>query len=234
MSIRSIFRWTKRGLPLFALLLFPLVSEGAWPRPKILPYHFGRWTIPPRAYGYQLDNESPSYYGGINYRDYYNLSPFGRGVGYAWFPDSLPNNPPPRFNYQVPPFPWNQSMVWHDYIPEPACAKIIVHVPEDAEVWVDGHSSVQTGTSRIFQSPPLRPNSQFVYRTRARWKDGKGRREQFLDIPVRGGQQIVVRFPLQNNEFESSPLPRQETIPTVQTPENTGSIEPNLLPDILK
>lgn len=53
-------------------------------------------------------------------------------------------------------------------------AHIWVRVPENAEVWVDGVKTKQTGEARYFFSPPLTPGKKYVYQVRIHWtKDGK-------------------------------------------------------------
>jgi uncharacterized protein (TIGR03000 family) len=53
-------------------------------------------------------------------------------------------------------------------------AHIRLRVPADAEVWFDGERTKQTGTERVFTSPPLTPGERFAYEVRVRWtKDGR-------------------------------------------------------------
>src|SRR4051794_6183771 len=42
---------------------------------------------PPSAYGYNLDDRNPGYFGGGRYREYYS---YGRGYGLSNFPGPLP------------------------------------------------------------------------------------------------------------------------------------------------
>src|SRR5690606_38290506 len=95
----------------------------------------------------------------------------------------------------------------------PNCACVIVNVPPDAEVWMEGQRSSQSGTTRTFFSPPLPPNQTFVYQVRARWHEGAGRREQIHEVTVAAGHRIAVQFPL-GREPEAVPLPRLLTPPS--------------------
>lgn len=64
-------------------------------------------------------------------------------------------------------------------------AHIWLRVPANAQVWVDGSRTRQTGEARHFYSPPLTPGKKYAYEIRVRWtEDGK---------PVEKNQRIVVQ-----------------------------------------
>jgi uncharacterized protein (TIGR03000 family) len=64
-------------------------------------------------------------------------------------------------------------------------AHIWLRVPTNAEIWVNGVKTKQTGESRYFFSPPLTPGKKYSYQMRLRWmKDGK---------PVEETQRILVQ-----------------------------------------
>jgi uncharacterized protein (TIGR03000 family) len=46
-----------------------------------------------------------------------------------------------------------------------------VRVPKDAEVLVDGTKTTQTGTDRVFESPPLQGDGEVQYELTARWTE---------------------------------------------------------------
>jgi uncharacterized protein (TIGR03000 family) len=53
-------------------------------------------------------------------------------------------------------------------------AHLYLKVPRDAELWVEGVKTKQTGERRYYYSPPLAPGQRYAYRVRVRWtKDGK-------------------------------------------------------------
>jgi uncharacterized protein (TIGR03000 family) len=57
---------------------------------------------------------------------------------------------------------------------EDGSAHLVVRLPADAQLWIDGVRSRQWGTERLFVSPPLAPGREFVYELHARWtEDGK-------------------------------------------------------------
>jgi len=52
--------------------------------------------------------------------------------------------------------------------------RINLSVPADAKIWFDGSQTNQTGTARIFESPPLTGGREYTYLIRIQWKhDGK-------------------------------------------------------------
>jgi uncharacterized protein (TIGR03000 family) len=64
-------------------------------------------------------------------------------------------------------------------------AHIWLKVPENAEVWVNGVKTKQTGESRYFYSPELETGKKYNYQMRVLWKkDGK---------PVEETQRILVQ-----------------------------------------
>lgn len=73
-------------------------------------------------------------------------------------------------------------------------AHIWLHVPEKAEVWVEGVKTHQSGEARYFYSPPLTPGKEYAYHMRIRWiKDGKPR-EETQRILVHAGASIRRDF----------------------------------------
>lgn len=73
-------------------------------------------------------------------------------------------------------------------------AHIWVRVPENAEIWVNGVKTKQTGESRYFFSPPLTAGKKYSYQMRLRWtKDGKPV-EETQRILVQAGQTIRRDF----------------------------------------
>jgi uncharacterized protein (TIGR03000 family) len=64
-------------------------------------------------------------------------------------------------------------------------AHIWLQVPADAEVWVEGVKTKQSGETRYYFSPPLTPGKKYAYHMRVRWmRDGK---------PVEDTQRIIVQ-----------------------------------------
>jgi uncharacterized protein (TIGR03000 family) len=166
---------------------------------------------PASNYGYNLWDPHPSYYGGGYYREYYA---FGRGTGIAGSPNFPEPVPGPEYFWDWTA-PWRRYWVLRPPLPappqtvgiEPAplviqavpegqpIAQFTVEVPANAEVYLEGVKTRQTGTSRVFVSPPLTPGQQYVYEVRARWTENGQPVEQTRSLTVSAGQRITVRFP---------------------------------------
>jgi uncharacterized protein (TIGR03000 family) len=82
-------------------------------------------------------------------------------------------------------------------------ALIVVKVPEAANVYIDGQSTVSTGETRTFVSPPL-PNGEYHYMVRAELLQDGRRITTGREVTVRAGQSSEVTFDL--SAF--TPLPR--------------------------
>jgi uncharacterized protein (TIGR03000 family) len=76
-------------------------------------------------------------------------------------------------------------------------AVIDVKLPDpDAEVWVEGSRTTQTGIDRRYVSPALSPGSDYVYAIRARWRDERGAIQvQQQNVVVQAGARVNVVFP---------------------------------------
>jgi uncharacterized protein (TIGR03000 family) len=81
--------------------------------------------------------------------------------------------------------------------PDPNVAKLDVRVPADAEVWVEGHKTAQTGPDRVYLSPPLEPGREYLYDVRARWTEGEKPVDRTQTVRVRAGQRLPVAFATQ-------------------------------------
>jgi uncharacterized protein (TIGR03000 family) len=83
-------------------------------------------------------------------------------------------------------------------------ARVTVKVPSpDAKVEFGDKWTKQTGTTRLFVSPPLEAGYTYTYHITARWTDNGGREiERERNVKVQPGQQVSVDFsqPLQQPE----------------------------------
>jgi uncharacterized protein (TIGR03000 family) len=68
--------------------------------------------------------------------------------------------------------------------------EITVHVPAGARLWFDSHETAQTGTQRVFISPPVEPGRDFAYEVRVQWRDGEKLIDRTRRLAVRAGDQI--------------------------------------------
>jgi uncharacterized protein (TIGR03000 family) len=70
-----------------------------------------------------------------------------------------------------------------------------VRVPQPAaEVFVDGVRTTQTGTDRVFESPPLEAGKQFKYEVTAKWVEGGAVREVKKAVVGKPGEVVRVDF----------------------------------------
>ncbi len=75
-----------------------------------------------------------------------------------------------------------------------APATIVVNVPEDARVTIDGNSTTQTSARRVFITPDLDLNSEYVYTFRAEIvREGRSVVDT-QTVTVRGGNTTEVPF----------------------------------------
>jgi uncharacterized protein (TIGR03000 family) len=122
----------------------------------------------------------------------------------------------PLLDMMVEAFPWNQVdfVDYHETIqvpkttamsvpkkytleaatlrPQPRDARtesagLIAHLPEHALLWVEGSPTRLTGKTRIFRSPPLRPDRKYSYRVRAVWIEDGHWVSETRTVPVRAG-----------------------------------------------
>jgi uncharacterized protein (TIGR03000 family) len=180
-------------------LLLPLGVFG--PSGGALRAQGPRDAYPPSYYGYNLDDPHPGYFGGGRYNEYYK---FGRGYWLSNYPDSVPWFPDykPWIRWQAPP---PADAVEQLVIPSAdATCHIELRVPADAEVFIEGKKTQQTGALREFVSPALTPDQVYLYSFRARWKENGRTIEQSQDVPVRAGTRSEIVFPV---------LPPREALP---------------------
>lgn len=194
--------------------------------------------IPPSWYGYPLNDRNPTYFGGLNSREYYA---YGRGYGIADFPGRVPPvalgtrlfGVDPNCVAPIPGRPYSAFTIpdkqptfssypedgryfWQPgkIVPEAAIADVpvarfVVEVPTDAVVFIEGAKTNQTGASRNFVSPPLPDGKTYQYEIRATWKEDGQEVDQKQTIGLKAGSQLTVKFPMPAQPA-SFPLPNAE------------------------
>jgi uncharacterized protein (TIGR03000 family) len=206
----SAFTLWNRGAPALAVCTLVAVTGPAAAWDLGGPLYTNR--IPPASlYGYNLDDPSPSYFGGGRYREYYN---YGRGYGLANFPGPLPEWTP----YRYPPakvLAVPAPVLLPAPVPAPTApvVRLTVRVPEAAELWIEDAKTQQTGPVRLFVSPPLAAGQQYRFTIRARWPEGTQVAEQVQQVLVSAGQAFDVTFP-STTARETLPPPRP--VPSVK------------------
>jgi uncharacterized protein (TIGR03000 family) len=75
-----------------------------------------------------------------------------------------------------------------------ATALLTVLVPADAEVFLDGDPTTETGTERRYITPPLTVGEHYNYTVRARWQQDGATVERSRKVPITGGANVRVDF----------------------------------------
>lgn len=73
-------------------------------------------------------------------------------------------------------------------------AMFLVVVPPNAEVWINGAKTSQTGQEREFSSSGLTPGKTYNYEVRARWMQVGQPVERTVHVPLKGGERRLVDF----------------------------------------
>lgn len=162
---------------------------GYGPRPVCGPVRPG--CYPSAAYPWR------PYYGGI-FAPYY----YGFGLNYVapffGYPaiDPYANQYPvdPSNQPQPPPQPVTLPVGEQAPMPSSDKAEIIVHVPLDAEVWIEGVKMKQAGSQRRFISPPLRPNLTYAYEIRATWQENGREVTNVNNVRIQAGDRSSITF----------------------------------------
>jgi uncharacterized protein (TIGR03000 family) len=78
----------------------------------------------------------------------------------------------------------------------PAPARLLVRLPADARLTIDGEPTRSPGDTRRFVSPPLQPGRRYVYVLRAELvRDGRTVAET-REVPVQAGEESEVTLTL--------------------------------------
>jgi len=77
------------------------------------------------------------------------------------------------------------------------CLRVVVRVPDpNAEVWIDNKATVQRGSERLFESPPLVPGQSFRYELVAKWVVNGQEKAESRSVTGEPGQTVAVDFRL--------------------------------------
>lgn len=107
----------------------------------------------------------------------------------------------------------NQGTTQSFYYNSPTAneATIVVHVPANASLSIDGEQTQQRSNTRVFTSPPLEPGKSYTYTLRAE-VDRNGRMvRETKTVEIRAGQrsEVTMRFDNANRgeDETSAPVP---------------------------
>jgi uncharacterized protein (TIGR03000 family) len=122
----------------------------------------------------------------------YGMGGMGYGAGYPMQqtqPSAVGQWPPSPNHPNGLPIALASENVW-----EPSALPATIHVtlPEDAQLLFDGEKTNQTGSSRVFTTPPLEKGGSYHYDLVATWsKDGK-QVEKKKRVDVHSGANVRV------------------------------------------
>lgn len=148
--------------------------------------------------GYYHNGNRHNYYrGGYGYRRGYGYYSGDFGGYYPWYDNGgWYDNYPSDSYYDYPPASYDDES---PYVApaatavSPAYIEVLVPNPQ-ATVWFDGSLTTQTGTDRLFHTPPLTMGSAYSYRIRASWMEGGRAVTQARLVTVSPGQTATVDF----------------------------------------
>jgi len=129
----------------------------------------------------------------------------GWGWGYPWYGNY------PSYYYTYPSvdyvYPYSYGFVpsaadysANYYSPDSAAAPVSntvqlnVQVPANAQLWIDGYKTTQTGTMRHYTSPPLTPGMNYSYDIRARWMENGKPVERDKKVSFHAGESIDMNL----------------------------------------
>lgn len=105
-----------------------------------------------------------------------------------------------------PPVYYGYGHGYYGYAPAPSyqpapqaapsnTATVRLVVPADAQVRFDQRETKQSGTDRLFETPPLTPGSDYYYQVTVRWQDGDGKEVvQTRTLRVRANETSTLDF----------------------------------------
>jgi uncharacterized protein (TIGR03000 family) len=135
-------------------------------------YGWGGWGWPSFGWAWPSFGDLGDYGNSIYAPNYYETNPDLSGEGY---PDLSATYAPQTRPTDV--------------------ASLNVHVPENAQVWINGLPTTETGSWRSFASPPLALGENFHYDVRAQWPAANGQVvDQTRRVEVRPGGLSSVDF----------------------------------------
>lgn len=94
----------------------------------------------------------------------------------------------PGNGVETAPLPKKQEQVQNDR------ARVIVQVPADAKLYIDGHAMKTSSTRRVFSTPQLQPGQAYYYEVRAEVEREGQRLVETQRVILRPGQQVTASF----------------------------------------
>jgi len=173
-------------------------------------YNQGNWGYRnPYNYGWGSNyNSNPYYSSGAAYSaPVYSGTPYNSPIvsgNFAYDTTQPPTSGGYQSFYSAPTVSANQVLL-RIYVPTP-----------DAQVWIQGQATQQTGLERYFMSPALEPGT-YTYTLRGTWTESGREVSREKQVSVRPGQESVVRF----TDADSAPATTSTTTSTTTTTTTT-------------
>jgi uncharacterized protein (TIGR03000 family) len=136
--------------------------------------------------GYYGNRYGSPYYGSYYGNRYYSPGYYSSGYYSPSYDSGYSYSTPSTSFYYTPAEPAQRN---------DGSAQIRVIVPDpNARVWFDGNATQQTGTDRLFHTPPLNASVSNSYRIRASWMQGGQEMTQERVVNVTPGASAVADF----------------------------------------
>lgn len=159
-------------------------------------------------YPYYGGGYYPYYDSGYNsYYPDYSDSGYNYAPDYSYSAPSYPSTPVGDVNTTTSPEtpPQQPSAIADNAV------LIGVRVPENAEIWIDGAKTAQTGRFREFVTPSLEPGQKFNYDIKARWTENGQEVIRDRQVGFYAGDRLMVNLlasPKQRSkQVQSAPVP---------------------------
>jgi uncharacterized protein (TIGR03000 family) len=101
-------------------------------------------------------------------------------------------NPPKAPEINIPPAPLPKGAELN--LGTPGQARVIVHLPADAKLWVDQVACPLIGTTRSFDTPALASGAQYAYTLTVEMPDGR-RENRRVTMAAGGAVEVEFRSP---------------------------------------
>jgi uncharacterized protein (TIGR03000 family) len=172
-------------------------------------YGYGSSYNLPSAYYTYPGSYSGTYYAGNYYTPSYNGTSYAPGSTYSpttLYPSQMVAATTGTTGYLGGMR--NTQSFYPPNMQDNRTAMISVQTPPDAEIWFEGEKTSQTGTSRLFRSPPLEAGQNYSYDVKARWMENGKPVEQTRNVRVRAGEMAQVNFMDQGDRNTANPADR--------------------------
>jgi uncharacterized protein (TIGR03000 family) len=79
-------------------------------------------------------------------------------------------------------------------MPDGQQAEIVMNVPLDALIFIDGQRTYNSGLTRLFVTPPLASGRRYYYDVKVTWVEGNRAREYTRHLSFHAGERVAVNL----------------------------------------